>query len=48
MPLINPTPDFSNVAGIRLSLNYFLTNHADEKSKLFKNRNIITNSKKYY
>ena len=30
MPLFNPTPDFSNVAGVILSLSYWSTNHARE------------------
>ena len=34
MPLINPTPDFSSVAGVRLSLSYSSINHAKTKEKL--------------
>ena len=34
MPLINPTPDLSNVAGVRLSLSYSSINHAKAKEKL--------------
>ena len=34
MPLINPTPDFSSVAGVRLSLSYSSINHAKAKEKL--------------
>ena len=36
MPLINPTPDFSNVAGVILWLSYWSTNHAHEIINLVK------------
>ena len=38
MPLINPTPDFSNVAGVRLTLSYYSTNHAAKINSLVEER----------
>ena len=45
MPLIKPTPDFSNVAGVRLSLSYYSTSHATETSKYIQKKKIENYSK---